>query len=45
LTLAAGENSQTLDERHQVTGRSGWLSKTTTRTQDSVSRQTAQRRE
>ncbi|MEF3099711.1 hemagglutinin repeat-containing protein [Raoultella terrigena] len=42
VTLAAGENSQTLDERHKVTGSSGWLSKTTTRTQDSVSRQTAQ---
>ncbi|HFQ7088560.1 TPA: hemagglutinin repeat-containing protein [Raoultella planticola ATCC 33531] len=41
LTLAAGENSQTLDERHKVTGSSGWLSKTTTRTEDSVSRQTA----
>lgn len=42
VTLAAGENSQNLDERHKVTGSSGWLSKTTTRTQDSVSRQTAQ---
>ena len=42
LTLEAGENSQTLDERHKVTGSSGWLSKTTTRTEDSVSRQTAQ---
>ena len=42
LTLAAGENSQTLDERHKVTGSSGWLSKTTTRTEDSVSRQTSQ---
>ncbi|WP_163922564.1 hemagglutinin repeat-containing protein [Raoultella planticola] len=42
LTLAAGENSQTLDERHKVTGSSGWLSKTTTRTEDSVSRMTAQ---
>ncbi|MGN2458136.1 hemagglutinin repeat-containing protein, partial [Klebsiella electrica] len=42
LTLDAGENSQTLDERHRVTGSSGWLSRTTTRTQDSVSRQTAQ---
>ncbi|MFB5081376.1 hemagglutinin repeat-containing protein [Raoultella sp. C349492] len=42
LTLAAGENSQALDERHKVTGSSGWLSKTTTRTEDSVSRQTAQ---
>ncbi|HHS9724111.1 hemagglutinin repeat-containing protein [Raoultella planticola] len=41
LTLEAGENSQTLDERHKVTGSSGWLSKTTTRTEDSVSRQTA----
>ncbi|HHS9579549.1 TPA: hemagglutinin repeat-containing protein [Raoultella planticola] len=41
LTLAAGENSQTLDERHKVTGSSGWLSKTTTRTEDSVSRQTS----
>jgi filamentous hemagglutinin len=41
LTLAAGENSQTLDERHKVTGSSGWLSKTTTRTEDSVSRMTA----
>lgn len=41
LTLAAGENSQTLDERHQVTGSSGWLSRTTTRTGDSVSRQTS----
>ncbi|WP_404685006.1 hemagglutinin repeat-containing protein [Raoultella terrigena] len=42
VTLAAGENSQTLDERHKVTGSSGWLSKTTIRTQDNVSRQTAQ---
>ncbi|MFU7833768.1 hemagglutinin repeat-containing protein [Raoultella planticola] len=42
LTLEAGENSQTLDERHKVTGSSGWLSKTTTRTEDSVSRQTSQ---
>ncbi|WP_159236243.1 two-partner secretion domain-containing protein [Raoultella terrigena] len=42
VTLAAGENSQALDERHKVTGSSGWLSKTTTRTEDSVSRQTAQ---
>lgn len=42
VTLAAGENSQDLDERHKVTGSSGWLSKTATRTQDSVSRQTAQ---
>ncbi|WP_404680811.1 hemagglutinin repeat-containing protein [Raoultella terrigena] len=42
VTLAAGENNQTLDERHKVTGSSGWLSKTTTRTQDNVSRQTAQ---
>ncbi|WP_434645277.1 hemagglutinin repeat-containing protein [Raoultella planticola] len=42
LTLAAGDNSQTLDERHKVTGSSGWLSRTTTRTADSVSRQTAQ---
>ncbi|TCQ72543.1 filamentous hemagglutinin [Raoultella ornithinolytica] len=42
VTLAAGENSQTLEERHKVTGSSGWLSKTTTRTEDSVSRQTAQ---
>ena len=42
LTLAAGENSQALDERHKVTGSSGWLSKTTTRTEDSVSRQTSQ---
>ncbi|AUU05961.1 hypothetical protein MC50_019990 [Raoultella planticola] len=41
LTLEAGENSQTLDERHKVTGSSGWLSKTTTRTEDSVSRQTS----
>lgn len=42
LTLDAGENRQTLDERHKVSGSSGWLSRTTTRTQDSVSRQTAQ---
>ncbi|HHT0161234.1 TPA: hemagglutinin repeat-containing protein, partial [Raoultella planticola] len=41
LTLEAGENSQTLNERHKVTGSSGWLSKTTTRTEDSVSRQTS----
>jgi filamentous hemagglutinin len=40
--ILAGENRQTLDERHKVTGSSGWLSRTTTRTQDSVSRQTAQ---
>ena len=42
LTLAAGENHQALDEHHRVSGSSGWLSKTTTRTVDSVSRQTAQ---
>lgn len=42
INLLAGQNTQHLDERHKVVGSSGWLSKTTTRTHDVVSGQTAQ---
>ena len=42
LTLAAGENTQDLDERHKVVGGNGWLSKTTTTTHDQIARQTVQ---
>lgn len=35
-------NSTDLDERHKVTGSSGWLSKKTTTTRDTVDRQTVQ---
>ena len=42
ITLTNGENTQDLDERHKVTGSSGWLSKSTTTTRDQIARQTAQ---
>ena len=42
VTLTNGENTQDLDERHKVTGSSGWLSKSTTTTRDQIARQTAQ---
>lgn len=42
VNLLAGENTQQLDERHKVVGGNGWMSKTTTRTHDVVSRQTAE---
>ncbi|MGE1562751.1 hemagglutinin repeat-containing protein [Pantoea septica] len=42
VTLMNGENTQDLDERHKVTGSSGWLSKSTTTTRDQIARQTAQ---
>ena len=42
VTLTNGENTQDLDERHKVTGSSGWLSKSITTTRDQIARQTAQ---
>ncbi|MFE8147730.1 hemagglutinin repeat-containing protein [Brenneria goodwinii] len=42
VNIKGAENTLDLDERHKVTGSSGWLSKTTTRTHDVVSRQTVQ---
>ncbi|RLM21386.1 filamentous hemagglutinin, partial [Brenneria alni] len=42
VNIKGAENFLDLDERHKVTGSSGWLSKTTTRTHDVVSRQTVQ---
>ncbi|MDX5630618.1 MULTISPECIES: hemagglutinin repeat-containing protein, partial [unclassified Brenneria] len=42
VNIQGAENVLDLDERHKVTGSSGWLSKTTTRTHDVVSRQTIQ---
>ncbi|MFC3393722.1 hemagglutinin repeat-containing protein [Brenneria rubrifaciens] len=40
VNIKGAENTLDLDERHKVTGSSSWLSKTTTRTHDAVSRQT-----
>ncbi|MFE8116865.1 two-partner secretion domain-containing protein [Brenneria goodwinii] len=42
VNIKGAENTLDLDERHKVTGSSGWLSKTTTRTHDVVTRQTVQ---
>ena len=42
VTLLNGENTKDLDERYKATGSSGWLSKSTLKTRDQISQQTAQ---